>query len=276
MLTAHEPFYRTGGDFSFNYRTFNLFGLYMYGHDKDLELNPATGQASCRRSSAHFNGGFLEADYLALPWLMTIMRYDRVQSQADLLLAQNGGQGSYFSPASATRNRFSPGVQFLIHANIKASFEYQWRPEQRIYDGEGNPLSQSFPHQSGDRRIGVGVLDEIRNSNQDALYQGEIMKGKVAAILAVMMALSVAASAGSISGKVSGVNGESVVYVDTIAGKTFPAPSEHPVIDQKGLLFQPHINVVLVGTTVDFLNSDKVAHNVFWPSVMQGRQEAAG
>jgi len=102
------------------------------------------------------------------------------------------------------------------------------------------------------------------------------MKGKVAPILAVMAMLSVAASAGSISGKVSGVNGESVVYVDTIAGKTFPAPSEHPVIDQKGLLFQPHINVVLVGTTVEFLNSDKVAHNVFWPSLMQGGKKLPG
>jgi hypothetical protein len=144
VLTAHEPFYRTGGDFSFNYRTFNLFGLYMYGHDKDLELDPATGTDFISGTPAHFNGGFLEADYLALPWLMTIMRWDRVQSQADLLLAQNGGQGSYFSPASATRNRFSPGVQFLIHANIKASLEYQWRPEQRIYDGEGNALSNPF------------------------------------------------------------------------------------------------------------------------------------
>lgn len=102
------------------------------------------------------------------------------------------------------------------------------------------------------------------------------MKGKFAAILAVMVALSVAASAGSISGKVSGASGESVVYVDTIAGKTFPAPNEHPVIDQKGLLFQPHINIVLVGTTVDFLNSDKVAHNVFWPSLMQGSKKLPG
>ena len=102
------------------------------------------------------------------------------------------------------------------------------------------------------------------------------MKGKVLAVLAVVMVLTLAASAGSISGKVSGVNGESVVYVDTIAGKTFPAPVEHPVIDQKGLLFQPHITVVLVGTTVDFLNSDKVAHNVFWPSVMQGSKKLPG
>jgi len=102
------------------------------------------------------------------------------------------------------------------------------------------------------------------------------MKGKVLAVLAVVMALTLAASAGSISGKVSGVSGESVVYVDTIAGKTFPAPSEHVVMDQKGLLFQPHILVVQAGTTVEFLNSDKVAHNVFWPSLMQGTKKLPG
>ena len=86
-------------------------------------------------------------------------------------------------------------------------------------------------------------------------------------IFAAVLMLSLAASAGTISGKVSGVNGESIVYVDTIQGKTFPAPSDHPVIDQKGLMFQPHLMVVQQGTTVDFLNSDKVAHNVFWTSI---------
>ena len=93
------------------------------------------------------------------------------------------------------------------------------------------------------------------------------MKRNVLIAIVVVAALTVAANAGTINGKVSGVAGESVVYVDTIAGKTFPAPTQHPVIDQKGLLFQPHITVVEVGTTVDFLNSDAVAHNVFWPSV---------
>ena len=87
-------------------------------------------------------------------------------------------------------------------------------------------------------------------------------------IVAVMIAmLSVAASAGTISGKVSGVNGESVVYVEAIAGKTFPAPAEKPLIDQKGLMFTPHIVAIQQGATVEFLNSDKVAHNVFWISV---------
>lgn len=102
------------------------------------------------------------------------------------------------------------------------------------------------------------------------------MKRNLMLVMTVVAALSLAASAGSISGKVSGPNGESVVYVDTIAGKTFPAPSEHPVMDQKGLLFQPHILVVQVGTTVEFLNSDKVAHNVFWPSLMQGTKKLPG
>jgi plastocyanin len=102
------------------------------------------------------------------------------------------------------------------------------------------------------------------------------MKLRVFAVVAGVVSLTAAASAGSISGKVSGVNGESVVYVDKIPGKTFPAPSARPVMDQKGLLFNPHILVVEAGTTVDFLNSDKVAHNVFWPSLMQGGKKLPG
>ena len=86
-------------------------------------------------------------------------------------------------------------------------------------------------------------------------------------ILAILVGLAVASSAGTISGQVSGVAGPSVVYVDTISGKTFPASTQHPVIDQKGLVFQPHVTAVQVGTTVDFLNSDSVAHNVFWTSI---------
>jgi plastocyanin len=102
------------------------------------------------------------------------------------------------------------------------------------------------------------------------------MNRNFVSVLVAFLTLTLSASAGSISGKVSGVSGESVVYVDTVQGKTFPAPSEHPVIDQKGLLFQPHITVVQAGTTVDFLNSDKVAHNVFWPSLMQGTKKLPG
>jgi plastocyanin len=92
------------------------------------------------------------------------------------------------------------------------------------------------------------------------------MKRNLAILMAVIM-VSAVALAGTLSGKVSGASGVSVVYVDAIAGKTFPAPEKHVLVDQKGLLFQPHIVVVEVGTTVDFLNSDTVAHNVFWPAI---------
>lgn len=85
-----------------------------------------------------------------------------------------------------------------------------------------------------------------------------------AAITAV--ALTASAQAGTLHGKISGAKGESVVYLQA-AGKTFPVPSQHPVMNQKGLMFEPHILVVQQGTTVEFLNSDTVAHNVFWPSI---------
>ena len=93
------------------------------------------------------------------------------------------------------------------------------------------------------------------------------MKRFAPVVIMAIAACSTAALAGSIHGKVSGVKGESVVYVEAVAGKTFPAPSQHVTIDQKGLMFAPHIVAVQQGTTVEFLNSDSVAHNVFWPSV---------
>ena len=66
------------------------------------------------------------------------------------------------------------------------------------------------------------------------------MKPITLAALAAFAALSTAAFAGTIHGKVSGVKGESVVYVEAVAGKTFPAPSQHVTMDQKGLMFVPH------------------------------------
>jgi plastocyanin len=77
--------------------------------------------------------------------------------------------------------------------------------------------------------------------------------------------------AGDIKGKVAVLHiksAESIaVYVDAIPGKEFPAPTQSVVVDQKSLKFDPHVVVVLKGTTVEFLNSDPVGHNVYWPSI---------
>ncbi len=101
------------------------------------------------------------------------------------------------------------------------------------------------------------------------------MKVRVTATLVAMLwVVASAAWAGDLEGKVTGASGKSVVYVDAVPGKTFPAPEKHPVMDQKSLQFQPHILVVQQGTTVDFLNSDSVQHNVFWPSI--GGDKKAG
>ncbi len=88
----------------------------------------------------------------------------------------------------------------------------------------------------------------------------------VASAAAIALACG-ALTAGNLTGDVSGGKGMAAVYVDAIAGKTFPAPAKHAVMDQKGLMFQPHVMIVQVGTTVDFLNSDKVQHNIFWPVI---------
>jgi plastocyanin len=84
---------------------------------------------------------------------------------------------------------------------------------------------------------------------------------------AALMACAAGLRAGTITGTVSPAKAGSVVYVDAIAGKTFPAPEKPTVMDQKSLLFQPHVMAVQVGETVQFLNSDKVQHNIFWPAV---------
>ena len=92
------------------------------------------------------------------------------------------------------------------------------------------------------------------------------MKYIVPSVLVFLMA-AVSGQAGTIHGKVTGAKGESVVYIDAIPGKTFPAPTQHVEMDQKGLMFMPHLLVVEKGATVEFKNDDSVEHNVFWQAI---------
>ena len=106
---------------------------------------------------------------------------------------------------------------------------------------------------------------------KSVLKKGTCIMSRFTLSIILILTLATAAFAGTIEGKVS--PGKSVVYVDAIAGKTFAAPSQKPVMDQKGLVFSPHVMVVQQGTTVEFQNSDNVQHNVFWPSISGNKKE---
>jgi plastocyanin len=81
--------------------------------------------------------------------------------------------------------------------------------------------------------------------------------------------LTVPLIAGDIHGKITAKgprdSSDAVVYIDKVSGKTFAPPSAHARVNQKNMQFVPRVLPVVIGTTVDFLNSDSVLHNVFSP-----------
>jgi plastocyanin len=101
---------------------------------------------------------------------------------------------------------------------------------------------------------------------------------KAMAFGGVVLLMAGASLAGDIKGKVSvqGIkSAENIaVYIDAIADKKFDAPTTKPVMDQTKMTFSPHVMVVQVGTTVEFLNSDAVGHNVYWPSISGNKKLA--
>lgn len=87
--------------------------------------------------------------------------------------------------------------------------------------------------------------------------------------LAVLSAnTSGAAANGTLSGKVTVAGARTpsnvLVYIASAPGQFSPrSPAE---MDQRNLRFEPHVLPVVAGTTVNFINSDDVQHNVFTPS----------
>src|SRR5215467_16210213 len=104
------------------------------------------------------------------------------------------------------------------------------------------------------------------------------MMWKAAVILSLVLAVALTSRANEIKGKVTvqGIkSAENIaVYVDVISDKKFDAPKESVVVDQRKMAFIPHVVVVQQGTTVEFLNSDPVGHNVYWPSISGNKKLA--
>ena len=52
-----------------------------------------------------------------------------------------------------------------------------------------------------------------------------------------------------------------VVYIERVE-RTFHPPKEAAIMNQQNLTYVPHVLPILVGTTVDFVNSDGLLHNL--------------
>ena len=128
-----EPFYRVGGDLRFKYRKLELLGLGMGGHDNNHIADTEAGTLTGTRAVT-YTGGFVAGNYWIYPWLIATMRYDFVNSPADFA---NG------ISEHRTRNRFSPGFQVLVRANIKIAGEYQYHWGQP-YQDPNNPANTLF------------------------------------------------------------------------------------------------------------------------------------
>jgi len=101
---------------------------------------------------------------------------------------------------------------------------------------------------------------------------------KTAIAVGLTLALASAGRTNEIKGKVSvqGIkSAENIaVYVDVIPDKKFDPPKERVTVDQRKMAFIPHVVAVQQGATVEFLNSDPVGHNVYWPSVSGNKKLA--
>lgn len=130
---VREPFYRVGGDLRFKYRKLELLGLGMVGHDSNHTFDTGTSSFTGVHPVT-YTGGFVAGNYWVYPWLIATMRYDFVNSPSDFA---NG------ISEHRTRNRFSPGFQILVRANIKIAGEYQYHWGQP-YPDPNNPGNNLF------------------------------------------------------------------------------------------------------------------------------------
>lgn len=116
-----------------------------------------------------------------------------------------------------------------------------------------------------------GVYNTFRSATVKVFYCKSYILSLHISILSAMLfvALIDRSSAETIRGTVKLKGGEDagkmVVYVEKAEGLFIP-PEKHPIMDQIELIFIPYVLPILIGTTVDFHNSDDVLNNIFTPS----------
>src|SRR5207249_4114187 len=183
-----------------------------------------------------------------------------------------------------TRNRISPGFQILARANIKIVGEYQYTFGQPYSDPvTKHPVFPSEHLPSGHRlrflnQVCFGKSEVQEEFEQERNVMSLVKIAAKGVAVGLTLALVSVVKANEIKGKVSvqGIkSAENIaVYVDVIPDKKFDAPKDPVVVDQRKMAFVPHVVAAQQGTTVEFLNSDSVGHNVYWPSISGNKKLA--
>lgn len=110
---------RVGVKFDAWFDRLNVFGAYVRGRDRVL--------ADPTLQSVRSNAYFVEANYMAFPWVMAIVRYDQAIGPRDFLRVK----------------RLVPGVALMLRANVILSAEAQ------LFPGDGNNLFSGGDADSG-------------------------------------------------------------------------------------------------------------------------------
>lgn len=115
----------------------------------------------------------------------------------------------------------------------------------------------------------VAFFDRIGKDAFVSLQIKALLQLRYLAACAIVLILSCISHAETIRGTVKLKSeddaGKVVIYIEKAPGGFIP-PEKHPVMDQSELIFVPHVLPILIGTTVDFHNSDDVLNNIFTPS----------
>jgi len=94
------------------------------------------------------------------------------------------------------------------------------------------------------------------------------MTGVMLTVIMLGLAALQAFAGGTIKGAIQGPPKKAVnalIYIEEV-NQAYAPPAKHAEMDQKNLVFEPHVLPVIKGSVVDFLNGDDVRHNVFSPS----------
>lgn len=109
---------------------------------------------------------------------------------------------------------------------------------------------------------GLGVLSIAAVVALTQHSQAGTNDAKPAATSAPSSAATTGDLVGNVTAAVAKNRANTVVYVKNAGLGTSKGTAR---MDQKGLVFNPRVLPIQKGTTVEFLNSDAVAHNVFTP-----------